>query len=544
MSTDVSPEPPVSARNALGDPDAYPLLRDLVRLATTNLEDPAHGRWEKPHYGAAARYLVDVATRWGLRARIFDPLTDLPGAEGLHGVARPTVIADLDVGATERVIIMSHYDVVPVPAEQLSRWKSPPHELSFRTDGLFYGRGSSDDLGSGVVPSLLAAKQLRRDPSLARNLRLLVCCDEETGGAGGIEALKAHDARLPLHDPERFLEADVALIPDGDPHATAGSSGVLFLDGTFAQAVPLPRVLAFGESLVSLQSLAQSWVSTYASPDWPDHGAPFPFITGRATVTKWDVTAARDAPTSRPRVTAVHAETDATNQVAQSVTVVLEGTAAQLAPLAAQMGPLLSPPYRLEVGGPTSLRVPDGGLALSIVGASTHAGYPHRGHNPVPAALELLDRALRAGLLDDGSPLVATFGVDLRLIPEMAVDAGVRAALDHSRNWSASHDPDARVEAPADRARGGYAIRPDHPALLKMERILASVFGSHGIYGEYGATDASSLLELRTPRGEPLPSLVFGLMGRSSHIHEAEENLDPVGVARVTETIRRYVLEP
>jgi acetylornithine deacetylase/succinyl-diaminopimelate desuccinylase-like protein len=544
MPTASSSEPPAAAMNALGDPDAYPLLRDLVGLATTNLEDPAHHRWEKPHYPAAARHLVDVATRWGLKARIFDPLTDLPGMEGLHGIPRPNVIADLDVGADERVIIMSHYDVVPVPAEQLSRWETPPHQLTFRPDGLFYGRGASDDLGSGVVPSLIAAKQLRDDGALARNLRLLMCCDEETGGAGGIESLKAHDDRLPPNDPERFLDADVVLIPDGDPHATAGSSGVLFLDGSFVSPVPLPRVLAFGEGLVGLNSLAQSWISVYDSPDWPDHEAPFPVITGRATVTKWDTSADDDAPTARPRVTAIHAETDATNQIAQSVTLVISGSTAQLTRLPAALSPLLSAPFKLEPGGATSLRVPAGALALSVVGLSSHAGYPHRAHNPVPATVELLDRAVRGGLLDDSSPLTSTFGVDLRLIPEMPMDAGVLAALEYTHAWSAAHDPDARVVAPPDRGRGGYALPPDHPALLKMERILGSEFGVKGIYGEYGGTDASSLIGLKTAHGEPLPALVFGLMGRTSHIHEAEENLNPVGVARVTETIRRFILEP
>ena len=544
MSTASSGEPLLAAKEAMGDPDAYPLLRDLVRLATTNLEDPAHERWEKPHYSAGARYLLDVASRWGLRTRLYDPLTDLPGAESVHGVPRPNVIADLDVGAEERVIIMSHYDVVPVPAEQMARWQTPPHELTLRPDGLFYGRGSSDDLGSGVVPSLLAAKQLRHEPSLGCNIRLLMCCDEETGGAGGIEALKAHDERLPVNDPERFLDGDVVLIPDGDPHATAGSSGLLFLDGSFSRPVALPRVLAFGEGLVELQSLAQSWVSVYPSPDWPDHLAPFPYITGRATVTKWDVAADRDGTTPRPRVTAIHAETDATNQVAQSVTLVFQGSGSQLSALPAQLAGFVSPPFRIEPAGATSLRVPEGSVAISVVGQSTHAGYPHRGHNPVPAALGVLDRALRAGLLDDSASLVATYGVDLRLIPEMSLDAGLRVVLEATRSWSEAHDADARVVAPPERCRGGYALPPDHPALLKMERILGSVFGARGVYGEYGGTDASSLIGLRTSRGEPLPALVFGLMGRTSHIHEAEENLDPVGVARVTETIRRFVLEP
>ena len=537
-------EPPLSVKEALGDPDAYPLLRDLVAFATTNLEDPVHQRWEKPHYLEAARYIAAVATRWGLRTRIFDPLTDLPGAEGLHGVPRPSVIADLEVGASERVLIMSHYDVVPVPAEQLARWKSPPHVLTFRSDGLFYGRGAADDLGSGVVPSLLAVKQLRNERSLARNIRLLFCCDEETGGAGGIEALRAHDQRLPPGDPERFLDADVALIPDGDPHATAGSSGLLFLDGSFTRPVSLPRVVAFGESLVALHSLARFWTSVYPSPDWPDHGAPAPVITGRATVTKWDAMEERDTTSGRPRVSAIHAETDATNQVAQSVTVVLRGSASQLSTLPGRLTPLLPPPFRIEIGGATSLIVPADALSLSVVGTSTHAGYPHRGQNPVPATVELLDHALRLGMLDDASPLAATFGVDLRLIPEMPLETGLQAVLETTRNWSAVHDPEARVEAPLDRARGGYAIPPDHPALLKMERILGLVFGAKGVYGEYGGTDASSLLGLRTPNGKPLPALVFGLMGRTSHIHEAEENLDPIGVARVTQTIVRFVSEP
>ena len=544
MPTAVPPEPPLAVRDALGDPDAYRLLRDLVGLAPTNLEDPAHERWEKPHYAEAARYVADVATRWGLPVRIFDPLTDLPGAEGLHGIPHPNIIVDLDVGAPGRVLIMSHYDVVPVPAEQRARWKTPPHELTLRSDGLFYGRGAADDLGSGVVPSLLAVKQLRGNRSLPRNIRLLICCDEETGGSGGIEALKAHDQRLGPSDPERFLVGEVALIPDGDPHATAGSSGVVFLDGTFARPVALPRVVAFGENLVGLQSLASSWTSIYTSPDWPDHGAPAPTITGRATVTKIDAAVESDDPTGLPRLWGIHAETDAANQIAQSVTLVFRGNAPELSRLTAALATLLAPPYRLETGGATALTVPPHALALAVVGASAHGGYPHRGLNPVPATLQLLDRALRAGLLDSTTPLAATFGVDLRLIPEMPMDTGVRAALDYTRDWSLAHDQDALVVAPPDRGRGGYALRTDHPALLKLERILASVFGVPGIFGEYGGTDASSLLGLLTPQGEPLPALVFGLMGRNSHIHEAEENLDPIGVARVTETIRRFAAEP
>lgn len=543
MSAARPPPPPEAVRAAFGDPEAYPLLRELVGLAPTNLEDPAHGRWEKPNYPAVAKHLAELASRWGLHARIFDPLTDLPGAEGLHGVPRPSVIVDLEVGAPERMLVMSHYDVVPVPSEQLSRWQSPPHVLTYRPDGRFYGRGAADDLGSGVVPSLIAAKQLRGERELRRNLRLVICCDEETGGAGGIEALRVHDERLPPHDPERFLDATVALIPDGDPHATAGSSGVVFMDGLFRRSVSLPRVVAFGQALVDLRSVAEQWVSVYRSPDWPDHGAPFPVITGRATVTQWDAVAERSADGAAPEVRAIHAEADATNQIPASVAFVLRGAPAALSRARDRLSALLPPPFRLASGGTSSLSAQDGELLLSVHGVSAHAGYPHRGQNPVPATLQLLDGALRSDLISGSGPFRATFGVDLRLTPEMTLDHGLRLAREYCQGWCSAHDPDARVDAPADRARGGYALPPDHPAVRKMERILASVFGAHGVYGEYGGTDASSLSGLRTPAGDPLPALVFGLMDRASHIHEAEENLDPAQVARVTQVIRRYVLD-
>jgi acetylornithine deacetylase/succinyl-diaminopimelate desuccinylase-like protein len=544
VSSAPAPEPPRPALAALGDPAAYPLLRDLVGFATTNLEDPAHHRWEKPHYAAAARYLVETATRWGLRARIFDPIVELPGWGDLHEVARPNVIVDLDVGAAERILILSHYDVVPVPAEQLARWRTPPHVLTFRSDGKFYGRGAADDLGSGVVPSLIALKRLHENGPAARNVRLLICCDEETGGAGGIEALRAHDDKLPPNSPDRIVVGDVALIPDGDPHATAGSSGVLFLDGTFTQPVPPARVVAFGKRLVELHSLATSWKSVYASPDWPDHGAPEPVITGRATVTKFDAEAVAGARADRASVASVHAETDAANQIAQSVTVLVRGPASRLADLPARLAPLLAPPFQLAEGGSTSRATPEGMRALSVVGTSAHAGYPHRGHNPVPATLGLLERALREGLVDGDQRWIASFGIDLRLPPELPMETGREAALDYVRSWAATHEPNGRIEAPLDRGRGGYSLPVDDPSLLKMERILAAVFGSHGVFAEYGGTDASSLVGLRTPHGRPLAALVFGLMGRSSRIHEAEENLEPAGVAGVTESILRFVSEP
>ncbi len=110
----------------------------------------------------AADAIVRAARANGLQTRIFDPLIEPVEVHGLRNIPRPNVIVDLDAGAPETVLIMAHYDVVPVPAEQLARWKSPPHTLTQRSDGRLYGRGANDDLGSGVVASLLAMRRLGR----------------------------------------------------------------------------------------------------------------------------------------------------------------------------------------------------------------------------------------------------------------------------------------------------------------------------------------------------------------------------------------------
>lgn len=532
------------AAAALGDDESLRLLTQLVSCAPVNLEDPAHGRWEKPNYLRTADVIVRAARSAGLTTRVYDPVVvgDVPGE--WHGANRPNVIADLDVGAKETVLLLAHYDLVPVPAEQLPRWRTPPHTLSLRADGRLYGRGSSDDLGSGVVASLLALRRLATGATPSpRNVRLIAACDEETGGEGGIEAIKAHDGPRAPDDPERILRADVALIPDGSPETTAGSSGVAFLDATFAGPVPLLDALAYGNTLVGLHEVARTWRSEYRSPDWPGRHAPEPVITGRATVTRFDVAGATPDP-AHIRLIAAHAENDAANQVARAVTLVVAGPPAEVETLRTRLGALVPEPYRLEPAGPTSLTIPPGATALQLVGESTHAGYPHRGHNPVPVALQILRAAIDRGWLDGRATGQASFAVDLRLIPEMELSDGLRDALGFVRNWSATRSPLARIEAPPSRCRSGYALPADHPAARKLERILHATLGADGIFGEYGGTDASALRGLRTPAGAPLPALVFGCMDPESHIHEAEENADPRKIAGVAASIERFVREP
>lgn len=531
------------ATELLGGEAPRRLLTQLVALAPTNLEDPRIGRWEKPNYVRASEAIVRLAREAGLATRVYDPVVagDVPGE--WHGLSRPNVIADLNVGAPRTVLILAHYDVVPVPAEQLSRWKSPPHSLTLRSDGRFYGRGSNDDLGSGVAASLTALGHLTDVDDLPCNVRLLVCCDEETGGAGGIEAIKAHDAALPIDDPDRFLRGSVALIPDGSPETTAASSGHAVLLGSFDRSVPLAETLALGESLVGLHDLARTWRSVYPSPDWPDRNAPEPVITGRASVTQFDLGEAELAP-DRVGLLAAHAETDAANQIARSVTLLFGGPAVELGSLPGRLAALVPSPFRLDEHGATALSVPPGTLALQLVGVATHGGYPHRGQNPVPAALRLLRDAASRGWIDQRSVASAAFTVDLRLPPEMELATGLEEALRSARSAALGRAPSARLVVPNERCRAGYAIPVDHPEVRRLDRILRETLGSTGVRGEYGGTDASALRDLTTPDGHRLPALVFGSMDPLAHIHDAEESLDPALFGGVVRTIERFVREP
>jgi acetylornithine deacetylase/succinyl-diaminopimelate desuccinylase-like protein len=532
------------AAAALGDDESLRLLTQLVASAPTNLEDPVHRQWEKPNYLRTADIIVRAARAAGLATRVYDPLVagDVPG--DWHSLNRPNVIADLDVGAAETVLILAHYDVVPVPAEQVPRWRSPPHTLTLRPDGRLYGRGAADDLGSGVVASLLAMRRLANGPSASpRNVRLVAACDEETGGEGGIEAIKAHDGDRPPDDPERILRADVALIPDGSPETTAGSSGVAFLDAWFTGPVPLKDALAYGTALVGLHEVARTWRSVYASPDWPDRHAPEAVITGRATVTRFDFTGSTPEPT-RIALLAAHSENDAANQIARAVTCLIAGPSSEVATLRSRLAALVPEPFRLEDAGPTALRAPPGASMFQVIGESAHGGYPHRGHNPVPLTFQLLRAAIDRGWLDGRADGAATFAVDLRLIPEMELADGLAAALSYVRSWTGAHAPGARIDAPPPRCRSGYALPVDHPAAVKLAAILRETLGAEGIRGEYGGTDASALRDLRTPKNAPLPALVFGCMDPDSHIHEAEESADPRKIAGVARAIERFVREP
>ncbi|HXY12519.1 MAG TPA: hypothetical protein VEJ85_03385, partial [Thermoplasmata archaeon] len=244
------------------------------------------------------------------------------------------------------------------------------------------------------------------------------------------------------------------------------------------------------------------------------------------------------------RLVRAHAETAAANYSPAAVTMVFAGEPAALRALPSQLAPLVGDPFRLEPAGATSLTLPPDALALQLIGQATHGGYPHLGHNPVPPAFRVLRAAVDRGLIDATENGTATFTVDLRLIPEMELQDGVAAALRYVHAFIENRSPHARISAPPARCRAGYALPIDNPDLLRLAKVLQETLGASGIRGEYGGTDASALRDLKTPKGQPLPALVFGSMDHESHIHDAEENADPRKISAVATSIARFVREP
>jgi hypothetical protein len=244
------------------------------------------------------------------------------------------------------------------------------------------------------------------------------------------------------------------------------------------------------------------------------------------------------------RLLAAHAETDAANQIAQAVTLVLGGEPASVDAAVRAFEAAAHLPFRVMPAAGTSLTVPPGARAVQVVGISSHGGYPHRGANPVPETLDILADAVSRGALRFDSRGTSTFSVDLRLLPEMTLSEGRDEVLGRLRSGLEGLLPHARLEAPLARARGGYSLSPEHPFARRLERLCTELFHEPGIFGEYGGTDASSLVGVKTPTGEALPALVFGSMDRDAHIHEAEESVDPRTLAAVAELIERFVREP
>jgi succinyl-diaminopimelate desuccinylase len=94
---------------------------------------------------------------------------------------RVNMIASLDVGAKETLVIYAHLDVVPSG----EGWTTDPFRMTLK-DGRAYGRGISDCKGS--IAGLIAALKALQESGmrLKYNLSILLTTDEEVGGYSGL----------------------------------------------------------------------------------------------------------------------------------------------------------------------------------------------------------------------------------------------------------------------------------------------------------------------------------------------------------------------
>jgi succinyl-diaminopimelate desuccinylase len=174
-------------------------LRELVELDTNSDE--------KKNYQECAEVVKRYCEEAGLEVEIFDSKHD--------GIPQPNVVATLDAGAKETILLCTHYDIVP-PGD-VEDWKYSPFKLTIKGDKA-YGRGVSDNKGN-IVASISAAKELIRKESSKVNLKILISPNEEIGGEWGIDYL--------MNGPPK-IRGDFGIVVDSGPEfVSIGASGVI-----------------------------------------------------------------------------------------------------------------------------------------------------------------------------------------------------------------------------------------------------------------------------------------------------------------------------
>ncbi|MBI4015574.1 MAG: M20/M25/M40 family metallo-hydrolase [Candidatus Aenigmarchaeota archaeon] len=460
-----------AAIGKLGGEEFYRFYKRIVETDTTNMEDISRGIVLKKNYIKCSKIIAAQCRSLGMETTIFEPVREKI-FKPIDKKPRPNVIADIDNGKKKTVLILSHYDVVPVPKTQ--KWNTNPFKLVFK-NGKFFARGSSDDKGSGVLCTLAALSEMENIPV---NVRAIFACDEETQGSGGLESIKIHDR---LNPKDKILAGDLALLPDGDPHVSGGSSGVVFGDIEFNGNFPV--FLKFLKNLIAYKQVREKMNSVLSAPDWPS--SPSRKITGRFTVTKlfW-----------------------------------------------------ASKKAKLSSGGNSNNTIPDmvlgkiGSGKIEILGKGGHAGLPHCFKNPIELSIPVMEELKIA---ESGTGRI---GFDMRLIPEEDPNKAFRKFLGFYRSIKPSG---AKLTAPPERRKHGYFLKPKDPAVVLLKKSFESVTGKkHKVLGDYGGSDATSFIGLKTPDGKPLKALLFGSEGKGTNIHGANENAPPSALRKNMEIIK------
>ena len=167
--------------------DLVETVRDLIRIRSINPPPVAAPDGEL----LAARRIAATLLDAGLEPEVIEPV---PGRGSVHVRLRG------DGSGGEPLLLLSHLDVVPAPAE---RWTHDPFEADL-VDGYIYGRGAVDMKAMVAmeltVVGLLAAEARAagldpaRDPipGLRRDVLFTCTADEEAGGLAGAKWVAEH----------------------------------------------------------------------------------------------------------------------------------------------------------------------------------------------------------------------------------------------------------------------------------------------------------------------------------------------------------------
>jgi len=183
-------------------------LADFVRIDTST--PPGVPRTPSPP--EALSHLLDrYVAPMGLRHEILEDrilLVVIPGSE-----------PDL-----APLVLLSHYDVVPVAADELPDWTHPPF-AGVVADGYLWGRGAIDNKASTICTfeAIRSLRNIGRIPR--REVRMLIVPDEEIGGTDGSGAVLARHRGV-LGEPYLVLDEGSALLPDVFPGLTLAGVAV------------------------------------------------------------------------------------------------------------------------------------------------------------------------------------------------------------------------------------------------------------------------------------------------------------------------------
>ena len=192
-------EPELSRRIEAMREEIVETLRDLIRIPSITGDEARIGA-----------HVAEICRAMGLEVEIVEAE---PG--------RPNVVARWDSGQPgPHLLLNDHLDMVP--PGPLEYWTHPPYDADV-ADGRIYGRGAIDTK-SGVTTLLMAIKAAREsDLPIRGRLTLIFSCDEEVGGALGMQ----HLARA------GYLDADLALVAEPTSmEVEIGTKGRLHLEIT------------------------------------------------------------------------------------------------------------------------------------------------------------------------------------------------------------------------------------------------------------------------------------------------------------------------